>query len=57
MFHIAKCNNSLNQAVTEERLTRISQDYSPSLLKKKKKYFLLSGSLSISEELYFWFET
>lgn len=39
MFHIAKCNNSLNQAVTEERLTRISQDYSPSLLKKTKVFF------------------
>lgn len=47
MFHIAKCNTSLNQAVTEERLSKISQDYSLGLffLKKKNMYLLLSSAL------------
>jgi len=58
VFHVAECNNSINQTVTEERVTRFFQDYSLGLLKKKKNiYFLFSCSLSISEKLYFCFET
>lgn len=59
MFHVDKCSNSLNQTVTEKRLTRISKDYSLGLFKKKQtnNSLLPSSSLSINEKIYFWFET